>query len=91
MFKRKEVDTYPYDIPLVENRTVTFYMQSNVVVRSNTQIPIQEIDWAISNLKTITFLPSDSLGKSVVIVCSQVISVIADSEIPVKEDDNVTG
>jgi len=90
MFKRKEIDPFPSGQPLVEGRKVQFFLCGNAKMTIITNIPIQLLEWNIRNHDSYTFLPYDG-GGAMVLICSQVVSILTDSEIPVKEDDNVSG
>lgn len=90
MFKRKEIDPFPYGYPLVEERRVQFFLLGNVKMTVLNKIPVQLLEWNIRNHDSYTFLPDDS-GGAIVLICSKVVSILTDSEIPVKEDDNVIG
>lgn len=80
MFKRKNIDPFP-DFPDVEKRTVTFFMRDNIKVSTEYTMPIQVLNWYIRNRKTLVIVPGDG-GASMIVICSQVISILADSEIP---------
>jgi len=90
LFKRKDIDPFPSGYPLVEERRVQFFLLGNVKMTVLNKIPIQLLEWNIRNHDSYTFLPYDG-GGAIVLICSQVVSILTDSEIPTKEDDNVAG
>lgn len=86
MFKRKEKDVFPTTGP-VKSRKVTFYLPHNVVMSSDTTIPIEVLAWYIRNRSVVTFSASRSNEKSMIICMGDVLSIITESEIREEKTD----
>lgn len=83
MFKKSD---YPA-LPDVQRRQVTFKMAHGITASTYTTLAMANIMWIIGNRTHLTFYSDNNNDNILTVLSMHVLTVMADSEIPVQEKD----